>query len=295
MANKYDQIEIDIESLHQEINSNSSGRYSQLEHYNPRFNRLLLRKSWLQKLIDSGLKREWFDEFREYWSAIGGRPIFLHDFFYLYSNYRTKFQAVNVGEKATAQDFNNAWQDYRNIYSTFHYAYKLALHPYSYLEHENTLDKVKGGTILEYGSGMTPIITSLIKDRKNEYTFVAADIKCFMYHYAKFRLKQHGVKFYDIEPYKFPEFQEKFDAIFVMTVMEHLPDPLNVIMELTSKLNPNGYLVFDYIKSDASGLDTKEAIEQRSDVLDFISSHYRIIQGNLDKNNSMGTTVVQLI
>ena len=80
----------------------------------------------------------------------------------------------------------------------------------------------------------------------------------------------------------------------MITVMEHLPDPLNTVKNITSGLKSNGIFVFDYILGDGDGQDTIEAVEQRDAVLQYIDYHYDILSGAITKNESMGTTVCRL-
>jgi len=80
----------------------------------------------------------------------------------------------------------------------------------------------------------------------------------------------------------------------MITVMEHLPDPLNTVKNITSGLKSNGIFVFDYILGDGDGQDTMEAVEQRGAVLEYIDDQYDILSGAIIKNDSMGTTVCRL-
>ena len=293
MSNFYDQIEIDIEKAHDMLDKGEIDS-SHIDHYFSAFDRYLYKKGWLAKLVDNGFKRDWFEEFAEYWGrALNGRPLNFHDFFFLYTNYRTRFQAIEVKENSDAAQFLYSWQSYENIYIIFHSVYKYALHPFSFAAYEKYLKEKKNGKILEYGCGIAPISTSLIKNKFKGLNYTIADIRNFSFHYAKFRLKQHDVKCVDIIPYENPPIGENFDIIFLMTVLEHLPDPLNIIELLTKSLNRGGYLVFDYILGDGGGLDTVESVKQRKSVLEFIENNYQLKSGEIKYDNSMGPTVVQ--
>src|SRR5688500_13890869 len=161
-------------------------------------------------------------------------------------------------DSSTKETFIKSWQIPENIFLTLHYIYKLAVNPFRYKQFKKILKEKEGGNIMEYGAGMAPIITSMLYDNQKKYSFYIADIRNYPYHYAKYRLKQYGVKFYDIEPTVFPKLQETYDVVFLQTVLEHLPDPLEVITKLSHHINKGGYLIFDYILSDGSSLDTKE-------------------------------------
>ena len=79
--------------------------------------------------------------------------------------------------------------------------------------------------------------------------------------------------------------------------MEHLPNPLDTIRNLTDFLAEGGILIFDYHSDDdgADGQDTIESIDQKKEVLDFISLNYSMVDGEIDYENSMGMTVVKKI
>ena len=49
----------------------------------------------------------------------------------------------------------------------------------------------------------------------------------------------------------------------MITVMEHLPNPLETVEMITMSLKKEGVLIFDYILGDGDGHDTIEAVTQR--------------------------------
>lgn len=288
MANLYDDLVVDIEKQHERINADEK-HGSKIEHYFGILDKLLYKKGFYQKMIDSGLSRGWFDEFSDYWTnALGARPLKFHDFFYLYCDYRKKFQLVEVNEGAGEKEFMKAWQRPENLYLIFGSAYQYALQPFSGLSCLKYLPAK--ARVLEYGCGLAPITTSLIKSGK-KFDFTIADIRNFTYHYAKFRLKQHGIKFVDLVPYKNTPLGGPFDAIFLLAVLEHLPNPLEIIEALTRHIERGGYLIFNYVLGKGGGLDTKESIYQRKEVLDHIAANYDIVEGNTSLDKSMGLTV----
>ena len=208
-------------------------------------------------------------------------------------HYRSKFQSVEVKENSTPKKFLEAWQRKESIHVLFSSVHKYALSPITFYKYKEYIRNAK--SILEYGCGLAPITYSAIKYGKyNNKTFIISDIKQYTYHYAKWRLQGcSNIKYLDIEPRVLPKLKIKYDLLFIQTVLEHLPNPLKVIEHLYKKLHKNGYIIFDYIKSSGHGLDTKEASKERPIVLDFIKSNFVLIKGKIDKNNSMGTTIVR--
>ena len=75
--------------------------------------------------------------------------------------------------------------------------------------------------------------------------------------------------------------QGSFDTIVCLETFEHLPRPLAVVRHFHSVLKPGGSLVFDYIRSDATGLDTAAALRDRIPTLEFILSHFDVVHGRV--------------
>jgi len=291
MANFYNNIEVDIEACHEKIVHGCASKGA-LKYYLTPLRKILYRSGQYQKLIDAGMLRGWFAEFEEFWEhVLGGRPLRLHDFFFLYSHYRTRFQVVTVVDHAKPQAFMEAWQQYENIYSIFSAVYRYALYPFSYVPFKRFLKP--GSSILEYGCGLAPIVTSMVRSRQKSYTYTIADIRSFTYAYAKYWLSPNGITCIDLDPGDLPEFREQYDVIFLLTVLEHLPEPLAVVQRLTRYLKPGGNFIFDYILGEGTGLDTQAGLEQRLAVLHFIRDNCEIVSGCLKEQASMGITVAR--
>jgi 2-polyprenyl-3-methyl-5-hydroxy-6-metoxy-1,4-benzoquinol methylase len=290
LNNQYDKLIVDIEQCHNSIELKQHLRQLKLYDLGV-FHRISCNIGLNHRLVDAGFSRYWFDEFSLFWSTVFcGRPLRFHDFFYLYSNYRTLFQQVEVSECGTAEDFLYAWQRHENIYLIFGSVYRDALEPFAY---KPFLPYIRSNKrILEYGCGLAPIVTSMIRSGLKDYSFTIADIKNYTFAYAKWRLMQYGVECINLNPFQKPQLTGDFDVIFLMTVLEHLPDPLDVLRHLTSHLKTGGYLILDYILSEGKGLDTLAGRQQRSVALDFLRVNYSVTHGALQEHESMGTTVL---
>ncbi len=297
MSNLYDQIEVNINILHQRFGSEPnmmSRRNRKNNIITSSFYKVLYKLNIYQKLIDSGFIRGWFAEFQEYWNTIlGGRPLLFHDFYFLYSSYRTKFAQVEVKHRADENDFLMSWQRPENIFLIFKEAYLDALSPFAYYPYRRYIKR--GDQVLEYGCGSAPIVTSLINDSNKHLEFTLADLPQYTYHFAKWRLRQHGVNFIDLSPHLLPRFKNDFNLIFLTNVLEHLPKPLDTVRHLTENLKSNGYLIFDYILGDGAGLDTLESVNDRALVLDYLKENYLIVKGSLEYTKSMGSTIAQKV
>lgn len=290
-GNLYDDVHIDIEGAHRNFVRHNRSVFKRRHLY---VTALLMKLGLWKRLVDSGFIRDWFDEFNDYWiNCLGCRSLKLHDFFYLHSHYRTKFQSVEVAEDADAQEFMKAWQSYENIYLIFEVVYKYALSPLFFFRYRKYIKNAEH--ILEYGCGVAPITYSALKyGNFKKCKFTIADIRQFTYHFAKWRLAHlENVSFIDIVPDVPPEFSNKFGVAFLITVLEHLPNPLPVVKHIYQNMGSGAYLIFDYIKSEGSGLDTVQSVKEREQVLEFIERNFKLVEGKFDKYNSMGMTVAR--
>jgi SAM-dependent methyltransferase len=259
--------------------------------------RRLIRQAFRRIHLDLG----WFYQFQQYWgNVLHGRPLWgVEDFFFLKNIYRMRFQYNCMPEKAEAEIHLQAWQQPELIYHLFDQTYR-----------ESMLDNVgavkslikyrrEWRSMLEFGAGTAPVTTWLIElcPFVLDYTFFLADIQTLPFHYAAFKFQGlPQVRMFLLKPEK--KFQldpptQPVDAIVCQTVFEHLNNPLDTVRRLHEWLSPRGLLIFDYILSDANGLDTRQGRDQRYDVLAFIGEHFDVLEGVLDPESSMGITVAR--
>jgi len=242
----------------------------------------------------------WFDEFRSYWSTVlKGRPLFnVHDFYFLRNLYRVRFQNNQVPDTSDACTHLEAWQRPELIYMLFHQVLKESIsnqHPILELMWKYA-DRLPAA-ILEFGCGTAPIATSLFEfcRPKNQEVFIA-DIQTVAFHYAayKFRSCSDVIPLLLLPQNDFLPSQEKaLDVVFCITVFEHLNKPLETVDALHRMLKRDGLLFFDYVKGLGCGLDTRQGTEQRSAVLDFISKHFDIVHGQINKEETTFLTVAR--
>ena len=241
MQNYYDNIKIDIRKQHERLNND----IKLCNPVNPRKNlfrflidTVLFKLKLYPKLIDSGFIRGWFCKFNDYWTNIlNGRPLRFHDFFYLYSLYRTQFRDIELKNNPSADEIMKTYEQPENIYQIFSCTYIYALSPFLYLNFKQYLKP--NDEILEYGCGVAPIATGILTYEKKPYNLTIADIQQFTYHFAKWNLKSLGVKCVDIDPSKLPRL-EKYNLIFLNQVLEHLVNPFETVQYLTNHLKKDG-------------------------------------------------------
>jgi 2-polyprenyl-3-methyl-5-hydroxy-6-metoxy-1,4-benzoquinol methylase len=111
---------------------------------------------------------------------------------------------------------------------------------------------------------------------------VGADIPHLLFHYA--RWKFHDDRFVTMVQIAADDdapLEGTFDTVFCLETFEHLPRPLAVVEHLHRVLKAGGHLVFDYIRSEGTGLDTAAALRDRIPTLEFILKHFDIVRGRV--------------
>lgn len=314
-CNKFDKVSINIEQKFKEqdldliktykFDKNSSTKKEyKLNFYQEvicllkmYFTGALYKSGILEKLIYSNLYINWFYEFRKFWvDYLKNRPIDVIDFHFLRFNYRKKFQEILHEDEKSPQKFIKSWQRYENISILFSTIWKYAKS--QYLDFYPFLKYIPNNAhILKYGCGIAPITEGLIKycPYKN-LKFTIADIKQINFLYARWKFsKKKYINFVTIDPAILDNLpiNEKYDVILCLTVLEHLPNPFEIIKVLYSHLEQEGVLFFDYIKGEGGGLDTRKAVIERGKILTFIERNFKLLKGTIDYKESIGLTIVK--
>jgi len=303
-GNFYDDIRIDIDAAHRQLDGGAaearSGRApGRLKLLTGRFrylkDALLQRANVLEALCITGIRRGWFRDFRDYWAnCLGGRPIQPVDFYLLYHEYRKKQQMPGRLAWGTEQQHIQNWQDPVHIFSVFCYARLQAVSPIVPMHVWRYIPKK--ARCLEYGCSLAPFYyAAKTYQLSPSATWTLADIPGFAFHYAKYRYRHdESVDLLTIRNFQDPlPSQEPFDAVFLMTVLEHVDDPVYLVNYLFGKMKRGGILIFDYIKSDGSGLDTPSSLEKREECLALIARKTQLLSGSYVSSGHQPITVVK--
>lgn len=238
-----------------------------------------------EALVNAGLRRQWFEEFRDYWeNVLGGRPLTVIDFHNLRFAYRRRGQ---ITEQLSWENWSGHlanWQHPMHIFQTFDFVYRSGLHP---AWHGTTLFELlePRWTVLEYGCSIAPMYRTsrtFLSDRATNW--VLADIPGFPFHYARHVYGRDAqASFHVIEQQDDPlsGLDGQFDLILVQTVFEHLDRPRLVAEYLLDRLRPGGLFWFDYPVTDISGLNTPTGQSEREATLEFLAERLDIVRGEL--------------
>jgi SAM-dependent methyltransferase len=213
--------------------------------------------------------------------------------------YRIRHQDNQVPDTDDPFLHVRAWQQPELVFQLFQQVFVESLSPKLGLcnaIHRSSRRPIS--TFLEFGCATAPVTTTFaefFKRREISRAYIA-DIQTVSFHYAAFKFR--------LDPRVTPVLlrpdddfalgvDHELDAICAMTVFEHLLKPLATVERLHDALAPGGLLVFDYLKTDGEGLDTRQGVEQRASVLDFIERRFDIVSGALSRERGMDLTIAR--
>jgi 2-polyprenyl-3-methyl-5-hydroxy-6-metoxy-1,4-benzoquinol methylase len=242
---------------------------------------LLVLMGWHRALVYANLELGWFEEFRRYWvDELGNRPIQPHDFYYLSGVYRQRLQSITPDLSSDAAQLES-WRDHRIVYYLFAHTYRQALSPLRVQRYARFIPR--GARVAEYGCGVAPIVTGLARHYRHlALELVAADIPHLLFHFVRWRFRDTPyVTVMPIGPGDDAPLPGRFDVIFCLEVLEHVPRPLAVLGHFLDVLKPGGVLVFDFIRSEGTHLDSATALAERDAALRFVKDRFELVEGDI--------------
>ena len=171
-----------------------------------------------------------------------------------------------------------AWQSFRqcNFRKDFNYGYLYK--KYCKID----------ASILEYGCGIAPMANWLADKIGDEHRlkFTLVEVPSEHYEFAKWRLDKKAPKtsydFIEItEDNLVPKFETNFDFICMMDVLEHLPNPYNVIKNIYDHLNDNAVIIETWVSHGDDGpgeADLEEAEAEREITTKFLDENFRTLE-----------------
>lgn len=297
MYNKFDYFKIDICDLYYKTRQTPTK-----EHTHPLFpkldlllNAIIFKSNISKEFVYSYLFTGWFMEFKEFWTEIlEGRPIDIIDFHYLRLVARTRFQSVEHTDEMNPDEYFSAWNNDSTISLLYNAIWRYAKSAYmDFIPFYRHLPAK--GRILEYGCGVAPFTTGMLRyfPSKN-LNYDLTDILQINFLYAIHRLGElPNVECTIMHSNDNTVKESGYQAIICQAVLEHLPNPTEVVKSFYEALGDEGILVFDYIKGEGMGLDSQQSQVERPETLDFIKTHFTILKGSIDLENSVELCVAR--
>ena len=248
MSNKYDNVQLNIPQLLADqkgrLTTAPSWHTSWVGHLPGRLSLIagLQRLGLIRRAVYSNLVLGWFDEFNAYWTRrLGLRPLTPPDFWFLYGIYRQRWQFASLPVNEIASGHAEAWQASETIFLIFQYQIQVAVNPAAVWSYRSNLKS--GSKVLEYGCGLAPISTSIL--RCGPYCDVMlADVPNLLWDFVQWKFcKNKQVQFFELSfgcDQALPR-ESYYDVIFCKQVLEHVLEPLAVVKDINRSLRGGGY------------------------------------------------------
>lgn len=161
----------------------------------------------------------------------------------------------------------------------------------------------EGAHICEYGGGVAPFVTTLLKyvDPKSTFKVTVTDVDCEHLNFAKYRLndikEMRGlsnveINFQTVTPTSLPDFsKDSLDVVLCFEVLEHVPSPLDVVKNIVENTSSTGIYVENFIKHEAheedddDGPDLVSAREEREAYYEYLRSNMHMISPSLEESD----------
>lgn len=140
--------------------------------------------------------------------------------------------------------------------------------------YRHLVDHFKNPSILEYGCG-SAVLTEWLMDNFPECRYSVADIPSATLDFIRWKKDYYRYKYSILEIGKGKEgipLKEKYDLIICQDVLEHTPNPLEIIESFCEHLNKDGILVVDFIDW-IDGENLPEAQKQRGAVKKYLKEN----------------------
>ena len=240
-----------------------------------------------RRLVYANVRLDWFLEFQHYWvEELGNRPIHPHDFYFLSGVYRQRLQTIHfeqIENPALASDERHleAWRDHRAIYYLFSYTYRQALSPLRV--HPFVAIVPRRGRVAEYGVR-----------RRTDPDRAGSALSAPRSAAGGRRYPAPALPLCALEiptgPVRDAWFRWPPTTMHPSRPLRHdlLPGgpraPAAAARRLEHfhrALKPGWHLIFDYVRSEGTGLDTATSLRDRLPALRFVLDHFDIVEGRV--------------
>jgi 2-polyprenyl-3-methyl-5-hydroxy-6-metoxy-1,4-benzoquinol methylase len=134
-------------------------------------------------------------------------------------------------------------------------------------------------SVLEYGCG-SAILTEYLLEKFPTLKYTVADIPSTTLEFVKWKKATYGYP-YEILTIGVGKdgipLRKPYDLIICQDVLEHTPNPLDIVISFTRNLSLGGVLVVDFLAA-ASGENLTEAVEQREDVKIYLKENLAAVK-----------------
>ncbi|MFH0969674.1 MAG: class I SAM-dependent methyltransferase [Patescibacteria group bacterium] len=211
-----------------------------------------------------------------------------------------KFSCSEALKKSLNKEVHKkAWfkKERKNVDDIFYFYKEVDIYPFRqhYLRrfggfrwYRRLVDHFKKPSILEYGCG-SAALTEWFTEKFPECKYTVADIPSATLDFIRWKKKNYGYNYEILEIGKGKEgipLKEKYDFIICQDVLEHTPNPLEIVESFCSHMSENGILIIDFMDR-AEGENLYESMKQRETVKKYLKNNFYSIKA-IDKPKGNG-------
>ena len=165
-----------------------------------------------------------------------------------------------------------------------------------------------GMHIVEYGCGVAPFTTSVLKKARKDDSFKISltDVEgCEHLTFGAWKLNRIiedrslsnvSVDVKPVTPSTLPSYEGEVDVAISFEVFEHVPDPVMAVQNISKQMKSGGYFVENFIKLDEnhlkkSGPDLDTASTLREEYYHFLDENFVLVGGDKPENQPNATRV----
>jgi 2-polyprenyl-3-methyl-5-hydroxy-6-metoxy-1,4-benzoquinol methylase len=141
---------------------------------------------------------------------------------------------------------------------------------------------IKHPAVLEYGCG-SAVLTEYLCERFPKASFTVADIPSRTLEFVRWKKKAYQYPYTILEVGCGREgipLRDSYDLIICTDVLEHTPNPLEIVESFVEHLSPRGVLVVDFLKTNPGGKGENlgQAQEQRDAVKKLLREKLMVLK-----------------
>lgn len=216
-----------------------------------------------------------FDKTIRYYQEVKGQTISHAEALQRALNKERHKQAWLSRDRQNVQDIMAFYQEI-DVYP-FRQPYVHRLLPYRW--YVRLVDHMRQPSIVEYGCG-SAVLTEKLLAAFPQCTYTVADIPSVTLEFVRWKKTtyQYPYTILTISPGKegIP-LTRSYDLIICQDVLEHTPNPLDIVTAFVQHLSPGGVLVMDFINAPG-GENLVQAVAQRDAVKSYLQAHLGVLK-----------------
>lgn len=217
-----------------------------------------------------GVDKSIFDKTRRYYAEVRGERVTAAEALRRALNKAEHKDAWFRKERSTLEDKMHFYKEveiypFRQPYYKRHGGFRW---------YRRLVRHVERPRILEYGCG-SAVLTEYLVEKFPEAHFTVADVPSVTLEFVKWKKQTYGYPYEILTIGRGAEgipLKDTYDLIICQDVLEHTPNPLEIVDAFATHLSPSGVLVVDFI-DDPGGENLLEAVEQREAVKHFLKGN----------------------